>query len=82
MTDDSRRRKRDRVTLRRDELDVLDSELPAVLTIDQLARCLQLSKSTLYHHVAQGRFRGAVKTGKPLRFWRDRALRAYFRGDR
>lgn len=55
------------------------ADLPPVLTPDEAARCLRISKSTLYHHVSMGKYRGAHTRGKPLRFFRDRLLREFFR---
>lgn len=51
---------------------------PAILTIGQAASMLQLSPHTLYKAVSEGRYRDAVRRGKPLRFWRDRLIQAYF----
>lgn len=56
------------------------SGYPPILTPDQAARLLQISKSTLYHHVSRGRYRGAVRRGHPLRFHRDLLVREFFRG--
>jgi len=38
---------------------------------------LRLQVSTLYRHVSEGRYSGAVKRGKPLRFWRDRLVQEF-----
>jgi len=65
--------------LTRDELAGPLSGCPPFLTADEAARLLRVSKSTLYHHVSRGTFRGAVKPGKPLIFWRDRLVKAWFR---
>jgi DNA helicase HerA-like ATPase len=35
--------------------------------------------STLYRHVSEGRYSGAVKRGKPLRFWRNRLVEEFMR---
>ena len=55
------------------------SDLPPILTVDEAARLLRISKSTLYSRVSQGRYRDAVRRGKPLMLWRDRLARAAFR---
>lgn len=52
---------------------------PPILTPDEAARLLRVSKSTVYHMVSRGELKGSVKRGKPLRFWRDRLIREYFR---
>ena len=58
-----------------------DGKLPAILTPEQLAEALQISRSTVYFWITQGRFDGAFrKRGKHLRFWRDRALDLFFDG--
>ncbi len=51
--------------------------VPPVLTPEEAARLLRLKVSTLYRHVSEGRYRGAVKRGKPLRFWRDRLIQEF-----
>lgn len=66
--------------LARDELGVGLSNYPPLLTIDEAARLLRVSKSTLYGHVSRGKYRDAVKRGRPLVFYRDRLVRDYFRG--
>lgn len=53
--------------------------LPPILTPDEAARLLRLKLSTLYRHVSEGRYGGAVKRGKPLRFWRDRLVQEFMR---
>ncbi|MEO1278961.1 MAG: helix-turn-helix domain-containing protein [Planctomycetota bacterium] len=64
-----------------DEIDsAVDADrFPPILTPDEAARLLRISKSTVYHMVSRGELRGSVKRGKPLRFWRDRLIREYFR---
>ncbi len=52
---------------------------PPILTPDEAARLLRLKVSTLYRHVSEGRYSGAVKRGKPLRFWRDRLVAEFMR---
>ena len=52
---------------------------PPILTPDEAARLLRISKSTVYHMVSRGDLKGSVRRGKPLRFWRDRLIREYFR---
>ena len=53
------------------------SALPPVLTPGEAADLLRLKVSTLYRHVSEGRYSGAVKRGKPLRFWRDRLVQEF-----
>ena len=53
--------------------------LPPILIPEEAAQLLRLKVSTLYRHVSEGRYGGAVKRGKPLRFWRDRLIQEYMR---
>ena len=55
------------------------TEWPPILTPQEAARLLRLRVSTLYRHVSEGRYGGAVKRGKPLRFWRDRLIQEFMR---
>ena len=50
-----------------------------VLTPEEAAGLLRLKVSTLYRHVSEGRYSGAVKRGKPLRFWRNRLVEEFMR---
>jgi len=61
------------------ELSAALGELPPVLTPAEAAKLLRLKVSTLYRHVSEGRYSGAVKRGKPLRFWRDRLVQEFMR---
>ena len=54
---------------------------PAILSPAKLAALLDVSVSTLYAWIADGRFDGAFrKRGKHIRFWRDRAIAVFFDG--
>jgi excisionase family DNA binding protein len=53
--------------------------LPPIMTPDEAAALLRLKLSTLYRKVSEGCFGGAVKRGKPLRFWRDRLVQEFMR---
>ena len=55
------------------------SNLPPILTPTEAAHLLRLKVSTLYRHSCEGRYAGAVKRGKPLRFWRDRLIQEFMR---
>lgn len=59
------------------ELDIALWNFPPVLTPGEAARLLRIKVSTLYRHVSEGRYRAAVKRGKPLRFWRDRLIQEF-----
>ena len=59
------------------ELESALKDMPPVLMPDEAARLLRLKISTLYRHVSEGRYGGAVKRGKPLRFWRDRLIQEF-----
>ena len=50
-----------------------------ILTPHEAAKLLRIKVSTLYRHVSEGRYSGAVKRGKPLRFWRDRLIQEFMR---
>lgn len=62
----------------RDDLTPFSGYAP-ILTPDEAARMLRISKSTLYQHISAGRYRSAVKRGKPLRFLRDQLVREFFK---
>lgn len=53
--------------------------LPPVLIPQEATDLLRLKVSTLYRHVSEGRYAGAVRRGKPLRFWRDRLVQEFMR---
>jgi excisionase family DNA binding protein len=55
------------------------TSLPPILTPQEAADLLRLKLSTLYRHACEGRYAGAVKRGKPLRFWRDRLIQEFMR---
>ncbi len=59
----------------------VEADLPAVLTIDQVCRLMQWSKSTAYRMAERGELPGAVKTGSLWRIHRDQFLTALFGGE-
>ena len=59
------------------ELEAALDNLPPVMTPIEAAMLLRLKLSTLYRHVSEGKYGGAVKRGKPLRFWRDRLVQEF-----
>jgi excisionase family DNA binding protein len=59
------------------EMDAALKGTPPVLTPTEAASMLRIKLSTLYRHVSEGRYGGAVKRGKPLRFWRDRLAQEF-----
>jgi len=61
------------------ELEAALNGLPPLLTPQEAARLLRIKTTTLYRHVSEGRYGGAVKRGKPLRFWRDRLVQEFMR---
>jgi len=65
--------------LTRAELEGALGDLPPVLKPSEAAKLLRIKVSTLYRHVSEGRYSGAVKRGKPLRFWRDRLIQEFMR---
>lgn len=60
------------------ELDDL-AGLPRLLTIDQAARMLHRSKSTLYSYVSTGHLKHSVIRGGRLLFDRDRLIDEFWR---
>jgi excisionase family DNA binding protein len=57
------------------------TQLPPILTVQQLAVLLQVSPKTVYEWIAKGRLDGAFrKRGKHHLIWRDRALDLLFNG--
>lgn len=59
------------------ELNTALNNLPPVVTPEEAAGVLRIKVSTLYRHVSEGRYSGAVKRGKPLRSWRDRLVQEF-----
>jgi len=52
---------------------------PPILTPTEAAELLRIKVSTLYRHACEGKYGGAIKRGKPLRFWRDRLIQEFMR---
>ena len=65
--------------LTQSEINAALNDLPPVLTPQEAAGLLRLRVSTLYRHVSEGRYSGATKRGKRLRFWRDRLVQEFMR---
>lgn len=59
------------------EIETALATTPVILTPQEAAGLLRLKVSTLYRHVSEGRYAGAVRRGKPLRFWRDRLVQEF-----
>lgn len=59
------------------EIEAALAATPPILTPQEAAGLLRLKISTLYRHVSEGRYGGAVRRGKPLRFWRDRLVQEF-----
>lgn len=57
-------------------------DLPPILTADEAASLLRISKSTLYTRVSQGLYTGCVRRNRPLLFWRDRLIQREFQNPR
>lgn len=51
---------------------------PPILVLSEAAEIARLKPSTLKRLVSEGRFKGSVRRGKPLRFWRDRFVQNTF----
>jgi excisionase family DNA binding protein len=55
------------------------SAIPVVLTVDEAAALLRVSKETIYDWSSRGLLKGCCrKVGKHLRFFRDRLLQKVF----
>ena len=52
---------------------------PPLLTVQETAELLRLRVSTIYRHVSEGKYRKAVKRGKPLRFYRDQLVKEFMK---
>jgi hypothetical protein len=55
---------------------VYPDRYPPILTLSEAAEIARLKPGTLKRKVSEGRFRGSVRKGKPLLFWRDRFVQA------
>lgn len=66
--------------LTQQELGSALQKYPPIMTLSQASELLQLEISTIYRHISEGRYSGAVKRGKPLRFWRDRLIQEFMSG--
>ncbi len=55
-------------------------QYPPILTPEEAAKLLRLKISTLYRHLSEGKYNGAVKRGKPIRFWRNRLIQDFMMG--
>ena len=53
---------------------VSEKELPAVLTVDELASLLRLNRKTTYEALARGEIPGARRIGRSYRISRDAVL--------
>lgn len=49
-------------------------ELPAVLTVDELASLLRLNRKTVYESIQKGEIPGARRLGRTIRISRDAVL--------
>lgn len=66
--------------LTQQEIESSLNQYPPILTPEEAAKLLQLKLSTLYRHCSEGKYSGAVKRGKPIRFWRDRLIQDFMMG--
>lgn len=48
-----------------------------ILTLSEAAEIARLKASTLKRKVSEGEFKGCVRRGKPLLFWRDRFIQQF-----
>jgi hypothetical protein len=55
---------------------------PPIITLPEAAEIARLKPATLKRKVSEGRFRGCVRKGKPLLFWRDRFVQALMNSGR
>ena len=63
---------------KRPEMSAIES-YPPLLTVQETAELLRLRVSTIYRHVSEGKYRKAVKRGKPLRFYRDQLVKEFMK---
>ena len=49
-------------------------DLPAILTVDELAALLRVNRKTAYDAIAEGRIPGARRVGRVIRVSRDAVL--------
>ncbi|MBI3129507.1 MAG: helix-turn-helix domain-containing protein [Candidatus Tectomicrobia bacterium] len=49
-------------------------DLPAVLTVDELAEFLRVGRDTVYQAIAKGEIPGACRIGRTIRISRDAML--------
>lgn len=49
-----------------------ENEFPPVLNLQQASKLAHINQSTLKRWVRERKFRGSVKTKKPMLFWRNR----------
>lgn len=61
-----------------DEVARMVGDMPPVIDVHQAARMVHLSSNTIYKHVSLGRYRSAVRRGKPLRFITERFVREFW----
>ncbi len=59
----------------------LGTQLPPILTAEQVAELTHISVKTIYEWIAKGRLDGAFrKRGKHILVWRDRVIDILFNG--
>ncbi len=76
-----RKRKLSRTEIAKAFADGTGAQFPPIMTVEQLAALLQISRKTLYEWAEHGRLDGAFrKRGKHILFWRDRAIDIIFNG--
>ena len=57
----------------------MQEQYPPILSPEQFAKLFDISVSTTYFWIAEGRLKGAVtKVGKHRRIWRNRAIEILF----
>ena len=54
--------------------------LPCLLTVDEVADLLRISRDAAYQRIARGQLPGVCRLGKSVRVRRDVLLRAVMRG--
>jgi excisionase family DNA binding protein len=50
-------------------------ELPAVLTVDEVAELLRVDRKTVYEQIARGELPGARRVGRAIRISRDAVIK-------
>jgi excisionase family DNA binding protein len=77
----TRKKKLSQAEIQQAFADDTGTSIPKILTTDQVAKLLQISRKTVYEWIAKGHLDGSFrKRGKGHLFWRDRVTEIIFNG--